>query len=936
MRNILLTCDVNYINRTVSRNGVPEFGIIGSANALMIAMSVGQPEGVELLIKAGADVHYLDRNGSNALMYACVLGNTQNVRYWLQRFETWDVEAKNHVVGATALGCAVYVAPYSLEIVKMLLNAGAIAHGVSDNGTTHLIAHCSNENADPEVLNMLLKSKKVNVNARIQPHTLRWKFIYKFAKFMTRINSSSSTILNSVVRRKGQTALHYAARRGDIEIVEMLLGAGADPNIKSDVGEEAVDLSSAFPELRGMLEKRKRKLRLKATKEKLKRTNKMREEKLGKRISTATPIQHDMWLISLETMLMLYGLEGKSRVMEVHQELKSRGFLKNWRDIPSDAEVVFVSHEWLSWAHPDPDGDQLRVLCRVLERLKEGKLNTEMDPIHTIMYKHKFTTKGKEWKDMLRRTYLWVDWFSMPQPGAEKEEEIGKERMTMLRAEGSRAIQSIPAYVERSDFIMILVPSLYHSDRDVPTCYRTWRKRGWCLLELYAASMARDSSNPPLLVRSERGTPSWMSPLEILKLSIGLADFTCCQRNHVLTTVTQKIMSDGKVKKIPCDKPIAGGILEQLIDAKISHLFNAEGDLVMARLHYVLKRWWMRELKSKKINVAHEEDESIVQTFKKKLRWSHDEKWFDRGSVGLLTYAVISNDVKVIKELLECLKQKFKGKEYARRLNANIRDCGYRRLGIPGGTNTLMFAMLGSSEVVEMLLKAGANVEGVDVLGQNAFMFASLFGRAKNLEHWIHKVKGWSGVNRVCQVFGSTALSKAAFVGPNKLKTIQTLLNLGAQLDSRTHSGGTVLTAATDNEDSDPEVVRLILEKFKSSCSSIDTDFTSFLNYQRQPKTLKWKSTYLVAKALYHMGLVNSGLMTWLAIESGTTPLNHAVIRGDVEIVNILLEFGADPYVENDLGMNAFVLCKKFGPFPKVREALKKKRRDRALFEKKK
>ena len=28
------------------------------------------------------------------------------------------------------------------------------------------------------------------------------------------------------------------------------------------------------------------------------------------------------------------------------------------------------------------------------------------------------------------------------------------------------------------------------------------------------------------------------------------------------------------MKKFPCDKPIAGGIAEQLIDAKINHLFN--------------------------------------------------------------------------------------------------------------------------------------------------------------------------------------------------------------------------------------------------------------------------------------------------------------------------------------------------------------------------
>ena len=53
---------------------------------------------------------------------------------------------------------------------------------------------------------------------------------------------------------------------------------------------------------------------------------------LGKRISTATPIQHEMWLISLENLLMLYGEKGYGRVMEVHQELKRRHLLTRWRE----------------------------------------------------------------------------------------------------------------------------------------------------------------------------------------------------------------------------------------------------------------------------------------------------------------------------------------------------------------------------------------------------------------------------------------------------------------------------------------------------------------------------------------------------------------------------------------------------------------------------
>ena len=62
--------------------------------------------------------------------------------------------------------------------------------------------------------------------------------------------------------------------------------------------------------------------------------------------------------------------------------------------------------------------------------------------------------------------------------------------------------------------------------------------------------------------------------------------------------------------------------------------------------------------------------------------------------------------------------------------------------------------------------------------------------------------------------------------------------------------------------------------------------------------------------------------MYTMSLWPGTTALNFAVMRGDVEIVKILLENGADPCVENDLGMNAFDMCEKSGPFPSVRKVL--------------
>ena len=133
-----------------------------------------------------------------------------------------------------------------------------------------------------------------------------------------------------------------------------------------------------------------------------------------------------------------------------------------------------------------------------------------------------------------------------------------------------------------------------------------------------------------------------------------------------------------------------------------------------------------------------------------------------------------------------------------------------------------------------------------------------------------------------------------------------------------------MLTGAVENEDSDPDVVRLILKKLKSACNGNVKTFHDLVNYNRKATTLKWKSIYFASKTLYRTGMVRSGLMCHLAIESGTTSLNFAVMRGDVEIVKILLENGASPFVENDLGMNAFEICDRCGPYPSVKNILLK------------
>lgn len=159
-------------------------------------------------------------------------------------------------------------------------------------------------------------------------------------------------------------------------------------------------------------------------------------------------------------------------------------------------------------------------------------------------------------------------------------------------------------------------------------------------------------------------------------------------------------------------------------------------------------------------------------------------------------------------------------------------------------------------------------------------------------------------------------------MGANKCETVEVLLDAGVCVEFRTVTGGSPLTALSANEDSDPEVVRLVIENLKRSLSK--EGCLARLNYQQKPTTFQWKSINFVAKSLYRLGFSKSSLVSFLALEAGTTPLNFAVRRGDVEIVKILLENGADPFIKNDVGMDAFDFCVQSGPFPSVMKILRK------------
>ena len=168
-------------------------------------------------------------------------------------------------------------------------------------------------------------------------------------------------------------------------------------------------------------------------------------------------------------------------VADAHQTLRKQNLLKQWTDLPLDARIIFVSHEWVGWKHPDPKGVQLGVLVDRIKYLLEHE-DVELRWCDDTEYHRQI-----DWKIILNpgKCYLWFDWMSMPQPSAENETTCPAERLNMLKRKGVDAVHSIPAYVERCDFMMVLAPPSTHKDRideftgkPARTSLRSWRRRG--------------------------------------------------------------------------------------------------------------------------------------------------------------------------------------------------------------------------------------------------------------------------------------------------------------------------------------------------------------------------------------------------------------------------------------------------------------------------
>ncbi|CAE7193030.1 unnamed protein product [Symbiodinium natans] len=199
---------------------------------------------------------------------------------------------------------------------------------------------------------------------------------------------------------------------------------------------------------------------------------------------------------ALESFDEVLRMTGK---LQPHQVLKADGLLV---ERAPEMFVIFVSHQWLGYRHPDPQGQQLAALQGILRNLMARRLKVESDITSQFYGKNYILSKAEH--HQISEGYLWLDYLCVPQL-VEGYETQG------LPEEQLRYVHSIPCYVDLSHVFLALVPKAVH-ENGVELCdYYSWLQR-WCRTEFWCKLLST-RSHIPIIVVTDHDVAKFTTPI---------------------------------------------------------------------------------------------------------------------------------------------------------------------------------------------------------------------------------------------------------------------------------------------------------------------------------------------------------------------------------------------------------------------------------------
>jgi len=181
---------------------------------------------VRALLRGRPDVNVRAEDGSTALLWAAHWNDLPTAELLVRAGADANV-ANDFRMTPLSQACT----NGSGEFVDLLLKAGANPNMPIGTGETPLMT-CARSGSADAVRMLLVRSADVNAKEPNQNQTaLMWAAAGKHPKVLDALIEASADL--QAHTKLGFTALHFAARAGDMEATRTLLGAGVDVNIRS-------------------------------------------------------------------------------------------------------------------------------------------------------------------------------------------------------------------------------------------------------------------------------------------------------------------------------------------------------------------------------------------------------------------------------------------------------------------------------------------------------------------------------------------------------------------------------------------------------------------------------------------------------------------------------------------------------------------------------
>jgi len=643
-----------------------------------------------------------------------------------------------------------------------------------------------------------------------------------------------------------------------------------------------------------------------------------------------------------------------------HQDLVAQGKVIEIVDATKQ-EVLFCSHQWVSFEHPDPASEQLHALQLVIKKLMAGKTDVTSNAMLEAVYQFGMKTEGAEWAARLPHMYLWIDYLSIPQPGAlvsaasetlvheldangdgivstaelvdaqlstttqhgsatsdhrlmAVNETSADAQIACLVAQLKAAVDSIPSYIERSSMMWVVVPPVAHRSVQGAVCdFASWRKRGWCRMEFAACKLACGEDMPLMVIKSAIDAPEFYNPCDVFKLCPARGDFSVASdRDKVNATLVTMLEAKATYYETKC------------ADLTLARLLKAFAPVFVPRDAYGSAAAAEGASAADGVAASAAPAETAVARLQRFMGWRGDEveaAWEATTGWNLLTLACSMDDETAVDELLARAPSEVrllldaKGAKMVVAGNAK-REPRHRRepLGqkltvYAEGMTPLMAAMTFSrASIVRKLLDAGADVarDGLLLLGEKPCTFrgAVLTGRAENVALLLARHPEYTNA---VSPSGACPLHFAGMTSAclGQRAVMKALLEAGARPDTSTHIFvGSPLMVCASTYDQDPAALELLLRA--------GADPT-----RPEPMHKTAKTYHQISATLRHLGSTQMKglhrLTSALPMRFLQTPAHVAAQRGDIAMVGALAAHSRfhEPTLRDSKGRTPLALAER-------------------------